>query len=288
MEYTRLVNGMEMPMVGFGVYLIPPEECERAVLQAADAGYRLFDTASVYENEKAVGRALRASGLEREDCFITSKAWVSEMGYDNTLRAASESLERLGTDYFDLYLIHMPLGDYSGAWRAMQRLYEEGVAKAVGVSNFSAARLTDLCLSSEMRPLVNQLELHPHYQRAGELAAMRALGVQPQAWSPLAGGRGGLLSEPLLARIAAKHGCTVAQVALKWNVQRGVAVIPKTMHRSRMVENISLWHFDLDADDLSCIATLDSSRPSMLDLSRVDEVRRLYNCVERVEQPVMV
>lgn len=280
MDYKVLNNGVEMPMEGFGVFQISEPECERVVADAVAAGYRSIDTASSYGNEEAVGRALRTCGIGREELFITTKAYIHEMGYDRTRQAFERSLRKLQTDYLDLYLIHMPLADYYGAWRAMEELYAEGRVRAVGVCNFDAARLLDLCYNAQVRPMVNQIELHPHFQRAAEIEAMRGLGVEPEGWAPFAEGLKGMFAEPLLHEIAGKHGRTVPQVILRWNVQRGVAVIPKTVRRERMVENLAIWDFALDTDDMARIATLDKGVPSMLDLGRSTEVRRVYGYLD--------
>ena len=280
MDYKVLNNGVEMPMEGFGVFQISEPECERVVADAVAAGYRSIDTASSYGNEEAVGRALRTCGIGREELFITTKAYIHEMGYDRTRQAFERSLRKLQTDYLDLYLIHMPLADYYGAWRAMEELYAEGRVRAVGVCNFDAARLLDLCYNAQVRPMVNQIELHPHFQRAAEIEAMRGLGVEPEGWAPFAEGLKGMFAEPLLHEIAGKHGRTVPQVILRWNVPRGVAVIPKTVRRERMVENLAIWDFALDTDDMARIATLDKGVPSMLDLGRSAEVRRVYGYLD--------
>ena len=280
MDYKVLNNGVEMPMEGFGVFQISEPECERVVADAVAAGYRSIDTASSYGNEEAVGRALRTCGIGREELFITTKAYIHEMGYDRTRQAFERSLRKLQTDYLDLYLIHMPLADYYGAWRAMEELYAEGRVRAVGVCNFDAARLLDLCYNAQVRPMVNQIELHPHFQRAAEIEAMRGLGVEPEGWAPFAEGLKGMFAEPLLHEIAGKHGRTVPQVILRWNVQRGVAVIPKTVRRERMVENLAIWDFALDTDDMARIATLDNGVPAMLDLGRSAEVRRVYGYLD--------
>lgn len=280
MDYKVLNNGVEMPMEGFGVFQISEPECERVVADAVAAGYRSIDTASSYGNEEAVGRALHTCGIGREELFITTKAYIHEMGYDRTRQAFERSLRKLQTDYLDLYLIHMPLADYYGAWRAMEELYAEGRVRAVGVCNFDAARLLDLCYNAQVRPMVNQIELHPHFQRAAEIEAMRGLGVEPEGWAPFAEGLKGMFAEPLLHEIAGKHGRTVPQVILRWNVQRGVAVIPKTVRRERMVENLAIWDFALDTDDMARIATLDKGVPSMLDLGRSAEVRRVYGYLD--------
>lgn len=277
---VKLSSGVEMPLEGFGVFQIPEESCERAVAEAIETGYRLIDTASSYKNEAAVGRALKSCGVPRSELFVTTKAFVNEMGYDETMHAFERSLAKLGLDYLDLYLIHMPFGDYHGSWRALEKLYRDGRVRAIGVCNFLPDRLYDLCRSVEIKPMVNQIERHPHYQRADELALMRELGVQPQAWAPFAEGLNGMFGEPALAEIAKKHGKTAAQVILRWNVQQGIAVIPKSVHRWRMEENLAIWDFELDANDTARIAALDKGRPSMLDTRKISEIKRVYDYLE--------
>lgn len=280
METITLENGVAMPMEGFGVFQVPEETCEETVLAAIQAGYRLIDTASAYQNEAAVGRALRRCGLPREAVFLTTKAYIQEMGYENTKAAFAASCQRLGVEYLDLYLVHMPFGDYYGAWRAMEELYQEGKVRAIGVCNFLPDRLLDLCCQARVRPQVNQIERHPHYQRPEDLALMAELGVRPQAWAPFAEGLNGMFTEPVLGEIARKHGKTPAQVILRWNVQQGVMVIPKSVHRARMEENLDIWDFSLDGGDLARIAALDRGRPSMLDPRKVSEVKRVYAYLE--------
>lgn len=278
MKTATLRNGVQMPMEGFGVFQITdPDQCRRTVEMALETGYRLIDTASSYQNEEAVGAAIRASGLRREELFVTTKAYIQEMGYEKTLEAFDWSLQKLGLDYLDLYLVHMPFGDYYGAWRAMEALYRAGRVRAIGVCNFDAARLMDLCWNAEISPMVDQIERHPHFQREEELKIMAELGVQPEAWAPFAEGLGGMFTDPVLTDIAAKHGRTPAQVILRWDLQRGVAVIPKSVRRERLEENLNVWDFALDADDMARIAALDRGRPSMLDTARPSEVRRVYD-----------
>ena len=281
MEDIFLCNGVKMPQEGFGVFQIPPQDCKEVVLNAIRAGYRLLDTASSYKNEEAVGEAIReavSGGLvKRGELFVTTKAYIQEMGYKNLKEAFARSLEKLGLDYLDLYLIHMPLGDYYGAWRAMEELYGEGRIRAIGVCNFDAARLMDLCYNVSVKPMVDQIERHPHYQRTEDLAVMEKLGVRPEAWAPFAEGLKGMFTEPVLQRIAEKHGRTTAQIILRWNIQQGVAVIPKSVHPERMRENLAVWDFFLDEEDMTAIAALDTKRPSMLDCSRPGEIDRLHD-----------
>ena len=276
-ETVKLSNGVSMPMEGFGVFQIPEQECEQVVRNAIESGYRLIDTASSYQNEEAVGRAVKTCGIPREELFITTKAYIQEMGYDNTMKAFEDSLKRLGLDYLDLYLIHMPFGDYYGSWRAMEELYRAGRIRAIGVCNFLPDRLLDFCYNVEIKPQVNQIERHPHYQRAEDLQLMEELGVQPEAWAPFAEGLKGMFEEPVLMEIAAKHQKTPAQILLRWNVQQGVIVIPKSVHKERMEENRKIWDFELDAEDMQRIAELDKNCPSMLDTRKISEIRRVYD-----------
>ncbi len=273
----RLNNGVEMPLEGFGVFQIPEDVCGQAVCDAVETGYRLIDTASSYQNEEAVGRAVRSCGIPRDRLFVTTKAYIQQMGYEKTKKAFEESLQKLRLDYLDLYLIHMPFGDYYGSWRAMEELYKEGRVRAIGVCNFLPDRLLDLCFNAEIIPQINQIERHPHYQRADELSLMRELGVQPQAWAPFAEGLNGMFAEPVLAEIAQKHKKTPAQVILRWNIQQDVIVIPKSVHKERMEENISIGDFELDTEDMEKIASLDRKQPSMLDTRKISEVRRVYD-----------
>ena len=276
-ETVKLSNGVSMPMEGFGVFQIPEQECEQVIRNAIESGYRLIDTASSYQNEEAVGRAVKTCGIPREELFITTKAYIQEMGYENTMKAGEGSLKRLGLDYLDLYLIHMPFGDYYGSWRAMEELYRAGRIRAIGVCNFLPDRLLDFCYNVEIKPQVNQIERHPHYQRAEDLQLMEELGVQPEAWAPFAEGLKGMFEEPVLMEIAAKHQKTPAQILLRWNVQQGVIVIPKSVHRERMEENRKIWDFELDAEDMQRIAELDKNCPSMLDTRKISEIRRVYD-----------
>ena len=276
-QSIKLNNGVSMPMEGFGVFQIPEEHCEQAVRDAITAGYRLIDTASSYQNEKAVGRAIRSCGLPREELFITTKAYIQQMGYEKTKEAFAQSLDNLGLTYLDLYLIHMPFGDYYGSWRALEELYQAGRIRAIGVCNFLPDRLLDLCYNAKILPQINQIERHPHYQRAEDLALMQELHVQPEAWAPFAEGLKGMFTEPVLLEIAQKYGKTPAQIILRWNVQQGVIVIPKSVHKERMEENLAIWDFVLDDGDMAQIALLDQNCPSMLDTRKVSEVKRVYD-----------
>ena len=266
-----------MPMEGFGVFQVSDlSVCERAVSDAIATGYRLIDTASSYKNETAVGAAIRKSGVPREDFFVTSKAFINEMGYERTKAAFRRTLDNLGFDYLDLYLIHMPFGDYYGAWRAMEELYEQGKIRAVGVCNFLPDRLLDLCKNVRIRPMINQIEHHPHDQRDEELALMKKMGVQPEAWAPFAEGLKGMFSEPLILELAQKYHKTPGQILLRWNIENGCVVIPKTVHESRMRENLDIWDFQLSKQDLERMKELDKGVPSMLDTRDIDEIERVY------------
>ena len=257
MKSITLNNGLEMPMVGFGVFQVSDEDTEKAVLEALKAGYRLLDTAAVYGNEAGVGRAIKASGIPREEIFVTTKLWIQrENGYENTQKALENSLTRLGLDYVDLYLMHQPFGDVHEQWRAMEDLYKAGKARSIGVSNFHMDRLMDLITCHEIVPAVNQIETHPFYQREEEVAFHKELGIVQQAWAPLAEGKFEIFSNPILTQIAQKHGKSVAQVVLRWINQRGVAIIPKSVKVERMIENREIFDFTLDEQDLAQIATL--------------------------------
>ncbi len=258
MEYVTLNNGVKMPLEGFGVFQVPdPAQCEQAVLDAIESGYRLIDTAAAYMNEKAVGEAIKKCGVPREELFITTKLWVQDATYEGAKKAIQTSLDNLGLDYLDLYLIHQPLKDYVGAYRAMEEAYKEGKLKAIGVCNFYPARLADLCETVEVMPAVNQVELHPFFQQENALAVMKEYGVVPEAWGPFAEGNHGIFTHPVLTKIGDKYGKSAAQVALRWNVQRGVVVIPKSVHKDRMEQNMNIWDFNLTDEDMAEIAKLD-------------------------------
>lgn len=278
MKYVKLNNGVEMPILGFGVYQIPdPEVCEQAVYDALMAGYRSIDTAAAYENEEAVGRAIRRSGIPREELFITTKLWISDAGYEPAKKAFEESMLKLGLKYLDLYLIHQPFGDVYGSWRAMEELYKEGRIRAIGVSNFYPDRLADLILHNEIAPAVNQVETHPFHQQTAAAEFMRAKGVQIESWAPFAEGRNGLFSNELLLKIAAKHGKTVAQVVLRWLIQRDVVCIPKSVHKERIAENFDVFGFELGDDDMAAIAALDRPESSFLNHRDPEIVEWLSN-----------
>lgn len=265
MRTVTLNNGVEMPILGFGVYQIPPEQTERAVTEALAVGYRLLDTAAAYQNEEAVGRAIASSGIPREELFVTTKLWVQDAGEENARRAFDTSLRKLGLDHLDLYLIHQPFGDVYGSWRAMQRLYHEGRVKAIGVSNFHADRLVDLIEHNEVTPAVNQVETHPFFQRTADQELMRERGVRIESWGPFAEGRNNLFSDPVLGDIAERHGKSVPQVVLRWLVQREVVVIPKSVRADRMAENLDVFDFALTDGEMARIAAMDTGRSLFFD-----------------------
>jgi 2,5-diketo-D-gluconate reductase A len=263
MDYVTLNNGLKMPMLGFGVFQIPdPAECERCVLDAIAAGYRLIDTAASYRNEEAVGKAIRSSGVARQELFITSKLWVQDTGYERTTQAIDKALQRLQLDYLDLYLIHQPFGDVHGAWRAMQDAYRGGKLRAIGVSNFYPDRLMDIIAFNEIAPAVNQVEVNPFFQQADSAAFMRDNGVQAEAWAPFAEGKNNLFQNGQLNRIAKKHGKSVGQVVLRWLIQRGIVALAKTVRPERMAENLDVFDFSLDEADMAAIAALETGTSS--------------------------
>ncbi|MED5047247.1 aldo/keto reductase [Bacillus siamensis] len=258
MQTVTLNNGVKMPIIGFGVYQVPDApECENAVYEALMAGYRLIDTASGYLNEEAVGRAIKRSGVPREELFITTKLWIQDAGYESAKTAFSKSLSKLQLDYLDLYLIHQPYGDYYGAWRAMEDMYREGKIRAIGVSNFYPDRLMDLIMHNEVVPAVNQVETHPFYQQKESAAFMKEQGVQHESWAPFAEGRNNMFSNEVLTSIAEKHNKSVAQVVLRWLVQREVVTIPKSVRKERIVENFDIFDFELSLEDIEKISALD-------------------------------
>lgn len=266
MESITLRNGVEMPLEGFGVFRVPEAAvCELAVSDALSCGYRLIDTAAAYFNEEAVGAAIAKSGVPRKELFVTTKLWIQDQGYENAKKAFQTSLDKLGLDYLDLYLIHQPMNDYYGSWRAMEELYEAGRIRAIGVCNFYPDRLADLCLNARIAPMVNQVELHPFFAQGTALEVMREFGVQPEAWGPMAEGKHGIFTHPVLTEIGQKYGKTAAQVALRWNAQRGVVIIPKSTHKERMEENLNIWDFQLSEADMGAIAALDLGHSEIID-----------------------
>ena len=266
MQYATLNNGIKMPLLGFGVFQVPDAaECERSVLEAISAGYRLIDTAASYGTEEPVGTAIRKSGVPRAELFITTKLWIQDAGYEKAKQAFARSLARLQLDYLDLYLIHQPYGDVYGAWRAMEELYEEGVIRAIGVSNFHPDRVMDLIVHNQVVPAVNQIETHPFHQQIETQKFLQENGVQIESWGPFAEGKNNIFSNELLLSIAAKYHKSVAQVILRWLTQRGVVAIPKSVRPERIAENFNIFDFDLSSEDMEAIKTLDTKTSSFFD-----------------------
>ena len=262
MEYVTLSNGIKMPVLGYGVYQVTKDECERCVSDALKAGYRSIDTAQSYFNEEEVGNAIQKAGIPRDDLFITTKVWVEHYGYDACKRSVDESLRKLKTDYLDLMLLHQPFSDYYGAWRALEDLYEEGVLRAIGVSNFYPDRLVDIASFARIAPMVNQVETHPHNQQTEAKKWMDKYQIRHEAWAPFGEGRNGLFEDPVLTEIGVKYGKTTAQVMLRWHIQRNTVVIPKSVHYERMLQNINVFDFKLTDEDMDRIATLDKQESS--------------------------
>lgn len=259
MENVTLNNGIEMPILGYGVFQIPDaQECEQCVYHALEAGYRLIDTAASYQNEEAVGKAIKSSGVPREELFVTTKLWIQDAGYERTKKAFEKSLAKLQLDYLDLYLIHQPIGDVYGSWRAMEELYRDGKIKAIGVSNFPLDRLIDLSIHNEVTPAVNQVEVHPFYQQIENAKYMKENQIQIESWGPLAQGKNNIFQNEVLVSVAEKHQKTVGQVVLRWLTQRGVVAIPKSVRKERILENINIFDFEIDQEDMDRIATLDT------------------------------
>jgi len=261
MQNVILNNGIEMPILGFGVYQITDaKECEQCVYDAIMAGYRLIDTSAAYLNEGAVGKAIKRSGIPREELFITTKLWIQDAGYESAKRAFEKSLKRLQLDYLDLYLIHQPFGDVYGSWRAMEELYREGKNRAIGVSNFQMDRLVDLIAHNEIVPAVNQVETNPFYQQIESAKLMKEINVQIESWAPFAEGKNNLFQNEVLVSLAEKHNRSVGQVILRWLMQRGVVAIPKSVHKERIIENFNIFDFELSQEDMERIATLDTKK----------------------------
>lgn len=280
METVKLNNGIEMPLLGFGVFQITDiKEAEKAVLTALDAGYRLIDTASSYGNEEAVGRAIKQSGITRSDIFVTTKLWVQDTGYEATKRAINESLKKLQLDYLDLYLIHQPYGDVYGSWRAMEEAYESGMIRAIGVSNFEPDRIWDLALYNRVRPAVNQIEINPWMQQQDAVKFLQDKAIQPEAWAPFAEGKNQIFSNPLLQEIGLSHHKSVGQVILRWLIQRKIVVIPKSVHRERIVENSNIFDFTLTDQEMAKINRLDKRQSQFFDHRDPAAVERIYNMI---------
>lgn len=280
MEYVTLNNGIKMPAVGFGVFQISEkEECVRAVLDAIDVGYRLIDTAQSYGNEKAVGEAIVKSSVPREDLFVTTKVWISNSGYEKAKAAIEESLKKMQLDYLDLVLIHQPINDYYGTYRAMQDLYKEEKIKAIGVSNFYPDRLVDLALFNEVTPAVNQIEVNPFHQQIEAQEFNQKYGVQLEAWAPFAEGKNGMFTNPELKTIGDKYGKSVAQVILRWLVQRGIVPLAKTVNKERMLQNIDIFNFELSEEDMNKISALDKKESSFFNHQEASAVEMLASLI---------
>ena len=290
MNYTTLSNGVTMPMLGYGVYQVTKDDCERCVLEALQVGYRLIDTAQSYFNEEEVGSAIRKSGVPCDEIFLTSKVWIEHYGYEACKQSVEASMEKLQTDYIDLMLLHQPFGDYYGACRALEELYEAGMLRAIGISNFYPDRMVDLASFSRIRPMVNQVETHPHNQQIAAKQWNEKYGLQIEAWAPFGEGRCGMFDLPELKAIADQNGKTVAQVILRWHLQRGIVVIPKSTHRNRMEENFDVFDFTLNAEDMNAIAALDKNTssffahtdPAMVEwfVQMVEERRKQHDCAK--------
>lgn len=276
MQYVTLNNGNKMPLEGFGVFQITdPLECEKVVLQALENGYRLIDTAAAYFNEQAVGQAIRKSQIARQEIFVTTKLWIQDYGYDNAKKAIDTCLENLGLEYIDLILLHQAFGDYYGAYRALEDAYKEGKIKAIGVANFYPDRLVDLCMNMEITPAVNQIECHPFFQREEDIKIAQEHGVQIEAWGPFAEGGHNIFQHPVLIKIGEKYGKSAAQVVLRWNIQRGVIVIPKSVHENRIRENIDIWDFELSERDMNEIRQLNIGKTEIIDHYSIPVVKML-------------
>lgn len=284
MEYVQLNNGLKMPMLGYGVYQVTKEECERCVLDALKTGYRLIDTAQSYFNEEEVGNAIVKSGIPREEIFLTSKVWVEHYGYEETKESVYESMKKLQTEYIDLMLLHQPFSDYYGAYRALEELYQEGVLKAIGVSNFYPDRLVDIANFANIVPMVNQVETHVLNQQTEAKKWMDKYEVQIEAWAPFGEGRGGLFENPVLTVIGKKYGKTSAQVMLRWNIQRGVVVLPKSTHIERIEQNFNVFDFTLSEEDMAAIAALDTQTSSFFSHYDPNMVEWFVKMVEERKQ----
>lgn len=278
MKNVRLNNGVEMPILGFGVYQIPDyNECKKSVLQALETGYRLIDTASAYQNEKAVGDAIKESGIDRKELFVTTKLWITETGYEKTKKSFEESMEKLQLDYLDLYLIHQPFGDYYGSWRAMEELNENKKIRAIGVSNFYPDRFVDLAENSKIKPAVNQIETHPLFQREYDDKIMKEYGTQIESWGPFAEGKNNMFNNPIISEIGKKHNKSAAQVILRWLIQRNVVVIPKSVRKERIIENFNVFDFELSEDDMNKIKSMDMGKSLFFSHRDVETVKLLIN-----------
>ena len=273
MKDVRLNNGVMMPAVGFGVYQIPVDETEEIVNKALEVGYRMFDTASAYFNEEQVGKAIASSAIKREELFITTKLWVQDYEYEDALKAFDLSLHKLGLDYIDLYLLHKPYGNYYAAWRALEKLYKEGLIRAIGITSFSNERLLDLCLHNEVKPALNQIETNPFFQQHSANAFLKSEGIVHEAWAPFAEGKNDIFNNEVLKRIAENHHKSVISVILRWLNQRNIVVIPKTVRKERMIENFNIFDFTLSDDEMQAIAALNTGSSPIYDDMDLPTVR---------------
>ena len=277
MKFVELNNGVKMPQLGFGVFQIPDlKECEQAVLDAIDSGYRLIDTAAAYHNEEAVGAAIKKSGVAREELFITSKLWVSDASYERAKKGIETSLNKLGLDYIDLYLLHQPYGDVIGAWKALEEAYHAGKIRAIGVSNFYADQLKNLILTCDVKPVINQIEVNPWYQQKQEIKLNQAEDVRVEAWAPFAEGKHNIFQNEVLAEIGQKYGKANGQVILRWLMQRGIVVIPKSVHKNRMEENFDVFDFELSDEDMQTIAKLDKNESQFFDHRDPETIEQIF------------
>lgn len=266
MEYRTLANGVKMPMLGYGVFQVRDhEQCRQVVKDAISVGYRLIDTAQSYMNQKAVGEAIRESGVTREEIFLTTKIWMQDNSYEKCRKAVDLALSELDTDYIDLLLLHQPMGDYYGAWRALEEAYEAGKVRAIGMANCYPQIIADMCETVRIRPMVNQVEMHPFFQQQLNVDTMDSYGVVPEAWGPFNEGKRNFFTDPILTEIGARYGKSAAQVSLRWNIQRGVVVIPKSVHKNRMEQNFDVFDFELSAEDMEKIKTMDIGHSEIID-----------------------
>lgn len=284
MKYVTLANGVKMPQLGYGVYQVSKDECERCVLDALKVGYRHIDTAQSYFNEEEVGNAIANSGIPRDEIFITTKVWIENYGYERAKASVLESMRKLKTNYIDLMLLHQPFADYYGAWRALEDLYAEGKLRAIGISNFYPDRMVDLCSFARIKPMVNQVETHPYNQQVEAQKWMEKYGVQIEAWAPFGEGRGGLFTDKTIAEIAKKYNKSVAQVILRWEIQRDIVVIPKSVHIERMSENFNVFDFELTKSDMKTIAALDKNQSSFFSHTDPNMVEWFVKLVEERKQ----
>ena len=279
MEYRELSNGVTMPLIGYGVFQIPPDETERCVRDALEVGYRLIDTAQAYGNEAGVGKAIRESGIARDEIFVTSKVWVSNMNYERAKASIDASLEAMGLNHIDLMLLHQAYGDYHGAWRALEEAYRDGKLRAIGVSNFYPVRLMDMCAFAQVSPMVNQVETHVFCQQVEAHENMNQLGVVHEAWGPFAEGRNTVFTNPVLTQIGEKYGKSTAQVMLRWMIDRGIVPLPKSTHRERMAQNLDVFDFTLDKADHAAIAAMDGGHPIVWDHASLEVGAGLLNMI---------